>query len=61
MVNEYFRGSRPIYFCEVCGHGYGKLAIAEQCEVFCDTHGAVSPDLIRKAVYKPPVALLSVA
>jgi hypothetical protein len=59
LVSESIRKNEVIYHCEICGFGYGDLAAAEACEEFCDTHGFSSDEILRKAIYRPVIQVLS--
>jgi hypothetical protein len=61
LVCESIRKNQAIFYCEVCGFGYGDLRPAESCEEFCDTHGFSSPEITRKAISRPVTQVLSLA
>jgi rubrerythrin len=61
MVNELERKGKIVYQCEFCGFGYKDIDTAEKCEQYCDTHGNYSAEIAVKAVYKPPVRVMSAA
>jgi len=61
MVSEIIRRNQAIYHCEFCGFGYKDIGTAESCEQFCDSHGYSSPEILRKAIYRPIDPVLSLA
>jgi hypothetical protein len=61
MVSELERKDKIVYQCEICGFGYKDIDTAEKCEQYCDTHGSCSAEITIRAVYKPPVRVMSVA
>jgi len=50
-----------IYLCELCGHWYKNLKTAELCEAACSSNQICSPEIIRRAVYRPHVLVMPVA
>ncbi len=46
-------GMKAVYVCDVCGFGYGNPKTAIKCEQFCKENKACSPEITKKAVYKP--------
>ncbi|HYB84805.1 MAG TPA: hypothetical protein VED86_05705 [archaeon] len=61
MVSESIKKNQPIYHCELCEFGYKDIGTAEACEQFCDSHGFSSPEIVRKATYRPLIPILSLA
>jgi hypothetical protein len=61
LVSESIKKNQAVYHCEFCGSGYRELRTAEACEQFCDTRGFSSPEILRKAVYRPIDPVLSLA
>jgi hypothetical protein len=61
MVEITERKSGPVYTCELCGHGYRELEVAELCEESCDLNGKCSPKIIHRAVREPSVLVIPVA
>ncbi len=59
MVDELKRRDVTVYVCELCGFGYEDVDTAERCEQYCNTHGVSSPEITRKAAYKPHVRVIS--
>jgi rubredoxin len=59
MVNELERKIGTVFQCELCGYGYRDLDTAEQCEEYCDTHGACSREITKKSIYTPSVRVMS--
>ena len=59
MVSETIKKNQAIYHCEFCESGYGDLRTAEACEEFCDSHGFSSEEILRKALYRPIISVLS--
>jgi hypothetical protein len=55
LVNEARWKGQVVYACELCGHAYSDLEIAERCEQYCYAHGHPSLKLTQKAVRKPRV------
>jgi C4-type Zn-finger protein len=58
MVYESIKKNQAVYQCEICGFGYRDLRTAEACEEFCDMHGFSSPEVLRKAVYRPIIQVV---
>ncbi len=46
-------GMKPAFVCGSCGLGYREPRTALECEEFCRKNRACSPDISRKAVYRP--------
>jgi hypothetical protein len=59
MVNEFERKVGTVFQCELCGFGYQDLDTAERCEEYCNTHGSCSPEITKKAIYKPNIRVMS--
>lgn len=53
MVREGERGGRRLFFCDVCSFGYDDQGLAEACETYCQTHGACSVEITRRARHRP--------
>jgi len=61
MVFEAIRKHQAVFHCEVCEFGYKDIGTAEACEQFCDSHGFSSPEILRRAIYRPDALILSLA
>jgi len=59
MVYEINRRGRTVYQCELCLFGYRDLEDAERCEQYCATHESCSPEIMRKAIFKPEPKVMS--
>ena len=59
MVYEINRRGRTVYQCELCLFGYTHLEDAERCEQYCATHNSCSPQIMRKAIFKPKPKVMS--
>jgi hypothetical protein len=46
-------GMKAVYICDACGMGYADPKTALQCEEFCKAHSSCSPEIAKKAVYRP--------
>ena len=51
-VNQLKEKANTVCPCELCGFGYRNLddEHSEQC---CTTHDSRSPEIVKKAIYKP--------
>jgi len=61
MVYEAIRKHQAAFHCEVCEFGYKDIRTAEACEQFCDSHGFSSPEILKRAIYRPDSLILSLA
>ena len=46
-------GMKPVYVCGECGFGYKDAKTALTCEQYCKEHKSCSPEITKKAVYRP--------
>lgn len=46
-------GMKPVYVCGECGFGYADAETALMCEQYCKKHKSCSPEITKKAVYRP--------
>jgi hypothetical protein len=46
-------GMKPCFICGECGLGYKDARLAVRCEEFCRANKSCSPEIARKAVYRP--------
>ena len=44
---------KAVFICDVCGFGYTNAKTALACEDFCKKNKACSPEIAKKAVYRP--------
>jgi len=58
MVYESLEKDRVVYYCEICGFGYGDLEVAEACEEFCNIHGHSAPQIVGRAVRRPVIQVV---
>jgi hypothetical protein len=54
LVTEKKIGIKTVFLCDICGLGYAKKSIAQECEDYCRAHaGFCSAEISKKAVYLP--------
>ncbi|MFN7990942.1 MAG: hypothetical protein U0R44_02165 [Candidatus Micrarchaeia archaeon] len=44
---------KAAYICGECGLGFADARTALSCEGYCRAHRACSPEIARKAIYRP--------
>ena len=46
-------GMKAAFICDKCGLAFSDPKVALACEEFCKAHNACSPEIARKAFYRP--------